>query len=311
MTELIFKIGFPVVLLILLIIIFISSRSNKKPDQEFMSCDEFLKDWLKDHGQAQKVEEQFAKMKKDPAGKLYMPITYKGGKFFIKWGLTPNKVSYINLIFSFLIFYGVLMAGEGHTLDLFTKQPLYGSWFFALGVLVLFTGIIDGIDGAIARLLDIKSKSGAWLDNVIDRVSDTLMLVCLIPTSLSVLSINGFDFDFKWMIWTNIFLIFIYEYMRARHEGLGLHETKPFVGERITRILVITTFFIIYGASSFTMLLTTLINPSATIWSVSHERVTTWCMFAFQIILLGIMIYSLIGFGKYIWKNLKILDKEK
>ncbi len=310
MIDLIFKIGFPVVLLILLIIIFATSRSNRKSNQEFMSCDDFIKDWLKDHGQAHKLEDQFAQMKKDPAGKLYMPITYKGGKLFIKWGLSPNKVSYINLICSFLIFYGVIMAAEGHTLDLFTQQPLYGSWFFILGLLVLGTGIIDGIDGAIARLLNEKSKSGAWLDNVIDRVSDTLMLVCLIPTSLSVLTLNNFEFDFKWMIWTNIFLIFIYEYMRARHEGLGLHETKPFVGERITRVIIITTFFVVYGVSSFTMYLTTLINPSATIWAVSHEGVTTWCMFIFQINLLGIMVFSLIGFGKYIWKNLKILDKE-
>ncbi|MEE9376424.1 MAG: CDP-alcohol phosphatidyltransferase family protein [Candidatus Lokiarchaeia archaeon] len=311
MTELIFKIGFPIVLLVLLIIIFISGRSNKKPDQDFMSGDEFIKDWLKDHGQAEKLEEQFAQMKKDPAGLLYMPMTYKGARFFIKCGLTPNKVSFMNLIFSFLIFYSVIMAGEGHTLDLFTRQPLYGSLFFAIGVLVLFTGIIDGIDGAIARLLDIKSKTGAWLDNVIDRVSDTLMLVCLIPTSLSILSVNGFNFDFKWMVWTNIFLIFIYEYMRARHEGLGMHETKPFVGERITRILVIATFFVIYGVSSLTVFLTNLIDTSATsIWSASHTGITTWTMFICQISLLGIMTFSVIGFGKYIWKNLKKMDKE-
>jgi len=311
MTELIFKLGFPLVLLILLIIIIISGRSNKKSVQDFMSCDEFIKDWLKDHGQAHKLEEQFTQMKKDPAGRIYMPITYKGAKIFIKWGLTPNKVSFMNLILSFLIFYSVIMAAEGHTYDLFTRQPFYGSWFFALAVLVLFTGIIDGIDGAIARLLDIKSKSGAWLDNVIDRVSDTLMLVCLIPTSLSILSVNGFNYDFKWMVWTNIFLIFIYEYMRARHEGLGMHETKPFVGERITRILVIGTFFTIYGVSSFTVFLTHLINPSATsIWSASHSGIIIWTMFIYQISLLGMMVYSIIGFGKYIWKNLKKMDKE-
>ncbi len=74
-------------------------------------------------------------MKKDPAGKLYMPLTYKGGKFFIKLGLSPNKVTFINLILSFFIFYGVVMAGEGHTLDLFTQQPIYGSWFIALSIL--------------------------------------------------------------------------------------------------------------------------------------------------------------------------------
>ncbi|MFX1501646.1 MAG: CDP-alcohol phosphatidyltransferase family protein [Promethearchaeota archaeon] len=307
MIELIFKIGFPIILIIILIIIIISSRSNKKPNQEFMSCDDFIKDWLKDHGQAHKLEEQFVQMKKDPSGLLYMPMTYRGAKFFIKLGLTPNKVSFINLILSFFIFYSVIMAGEGHTLDLFTEQPRYGAWFFAIALLVIFTGIIDGIDGAIARLLDIKSKSGAWLDNVIDRVSDTLMLVCLIPTSLSIF----INYDFKWMIWTNIFLIFIYEYMRARHEGLGMHETKPFVGERITRILVLSSFFVAYGVSSLTVLITYLINSSATsIWTATHTGVITWSMFICQISLLGIMIYSIIGFGKYIWKNLKKMDKE-
>jgi len=274
-----------------------------------MSSDEFLKDWLKDHGQAHKLEEQFAQMKKDPAGRVYMPLTYKGAKIFIKWGISPNKVSFINLILSFFIFYGVLVAGEGHTLDLLTKQPIYGSWFVALALLVLFTGLIDGIDGAIARLLGEKTKSGGWLDNMIDRVSDTLMLVCLIPTNLSIVS--GSEYDFKWMIWTNVFLIFFYEYMRARHEGLGLHETKPFVGERITRILVMCTFFAIYGVSSFGVLITNLINPNATsIWDSSHTGVTTWCMFIFQIVFLAIMIYSVIGFGKYIWKSLKKMDKE-
>jgi phosphatidylglycerophosphate synthase len=295
------------VLIICLLIIILSGISKEKISREFMSCDDFIKDWLKDHGQAHKLEEQFVQMKKDPAGKLYMPITYKGAKIFIRIGLTPNKVSFMNLILSFLIFYGVIMAGKGHTLGSFTQQPLYGAWFFALALLVLGTGIIDGIDGAIARLLDIKSKSGAWLDNVIDRVSDTLMLVCLIPTTLPVLSINGLDF--KWMVWTNIFLIFIYEYMRARHEGLGLHETKPFIGERITRILVITTFYIMYGASSLTVLLTNLINPAASsIWAASHTWVITWTIFIYQISLLAIMILSVVLFGKYIWKNLKKMN---
>ena len=79
MTDLIFKIGFPLVLLILLIIIFISGRSNKRPVQDFMSGDEFIKDWLKDHGQAHKVEESFAQMKKDPAGRS-PPIPCHGGE---------------------------------------------------------------------------------------------------------------------------------------------------------------------------------------------------------------------------------------
>jgi len=308
MTEIFFTLVFPLVLLLILIIIFVSGIFKEKPNLEFMTCDEYIKDWLKDHGQAHKVDEQFAKMKKDPAGKLYMPITYRGAKIFIKLGISPNKVSIIGLILSFFIFWGVIMASEGHTLNPMTQQPLYGSWFFALAFLVLYTGISDGIDGAIARLLDIKSKTGAWLDNIIDRVSDILVLVCFVPTSLLIFPSYGLDFT--WMVWTNIFLIFIYEYMRARHEGLGLHETKPFVGERITRVIVNTTFFTMYGVSSFAVFLTNLIDPSATIWNDSHLWVITWSMLIYQIVLLAIMVFSMILFAKYIWKNLKIIEKK-
>ncbi|MFW9818859.1 MAG: CDP-alcohol phosphatidyltransferase family protein [Candidatus Thorarchaeota archaeon] len=304
--ALLFTVVFPLVLLAILAIIVISGIPKRRPKQEFMTCDEFIKDWLKDHGQAHKLEEQFVQMKKDPAGKLYMPITYGGAKLFIKMGVSPNKVTIMNLVLSILIFWGVIVASLGHTLNPITEQPLYGSWFFALGLLVLFTGIIDGIDGAIARLLDIKSKRGAWFDNVIDRVSDILMLVGLVPTSTLILSTYGLDFT--WLVWTNIYLIFIYEYMRARHEGLGLHETKPFIGERITRVIVQTTFFVMYGVSSLATLITNMINPSATIWNASHTWIITWTMVIYQISLLVIMVLSIILFAKYIWKNLKKLD---
>ncbi|MFX1390374.1 MAG: CDP-alcohol phosphatidyltransferase family protein [Promethearchaeota archaeon] len=307
MTEIIFTLIFPLVLLAIFIIILISSIPNRSSKQEFMSCDEFIKDWLKDHGQAHKLDKQFAQMKKDPSGLLYMPMTYGGAKFFIRLGLTPNKVSIMNLILSFFIFWGVITAGAGHTLDIISQQPLYGSWFFALALLVLFTGIVDGIDGAIARLLNIKSKTGAWLDNVIDRVSDILMLVCFVPTSFLVFPSLGLDFT--WIVWTNIFLIFIYEYMRARHEGLGLHETKPFIGERISRVLILATFFVMYGVSSLTVFLTSLINPSATsIWNASHSWIVTWTMLICQISFFVIMGLSIILFANYVWKNLKKIE---
>lgn len=308
LIDIAFPLIFPLILVGCLVIILIKGFLNDYPERELMTLDDFIKDWLIDHGQGHKVEQQFEQMKKDPAGGLYMPITYGGAKACIKIGLTPNLVSFINLICSFFIFYGVVMAGQGHGLDLFSKQPGYGSWFILLGFLVLFTGIIDGIDGGIARLLDIKSKSGAWFDNVIDRVSDILMLVGLIPgTILVILDLN---LSFKWLVWTNIFIILIYEYMRARHEGLGLHETKPYIGERITRVLVISSFFVVYGISSFTVFLTSLFFPDLTsLWEASHTFVITWIMLIFQIVLLVIMIISSIQLGNYSYKTLKKLDE--
>ena len=304
--SILFSLGFPLVLLAILIIIIVFSIPKRTPKQEYMSLDEFIKDWLNDHGQGHKLEKQFTRMKNDPSGKLYMPVTYKGAKILIRLGLSPNKVSFINLILSFYILWGVTMASIGHILDPLSQQPIYGSWFLVLGLLVLITGVSDGIDGAIARLLGIKSKSGAWLDNVIDRVSDILMVICFVPTALLIIPTYGFDFT--WLAWTNAFLVIIYEYMRAKHEGLGLHATKPFIGEKITRILIISTFFIWYGLSSFTVFLTKLINPSFTIWDASHSWILTWTMIICQISLAIIMILSMIFSSKYIWKNLKKIE---
>ena len=308
-ADFLFIIVFPSVLLLLFLIILISGLFKEKPKGGLMTLDEFMMDWLKDHGQAHKLEDQFARMKKDPAGKIYMPLVYHGAKIAIKLRLSPNKVSYINLIFSFFIFWAVIMIGKGHTRNLFTQQPYFGAWFLPLAFFTLFTGIVDGIDGGIARLLDEKSRSGAWLDNVIDRISDILLLVCFVPTGFMVVPIFGISFDFTWLVWTNIFIIFLYEYMRARHEGLGLHETKPTIGERITRFFVFFFFFLFYGITSFFVLLTNWINPAATkIWTDSHIGTTTWNFLIFQIFIFLMMVFSSYKLGSYSFKNLKKLD---
>ena len=136
MLDILIVFVFPLVLVGLILIIFLTSIPHRRSTKDFMSYDEFIKDWLKDHDQAHKVEEQFNKMKKDPSGKLYMPITYKGAIIFLRWGLTPNKVSWLNLILSFLIFYGAIMAGLGHSYDWLSVQPFYGVWMFLVGVLI-------------------------------------------------------------------------------------------------------------------------------------------------------------------------------
>ena len=306
-----FEILFPLVLIGLLVIIFISGLFHKYPKKDLMSLDDFMKDWLISHGQAHKLEKQFALMKKEPTGIIYMPLTYKGAKIFIKCGLSPNKVSFITLILSFLVFYGVLIASRGHALNLFIQQPYYGSWFIIIAFLVLLTGILDGVDGAIARLMNLKSKSGAWLDSIIDRISDILFLVCLVPTKFFIFSEYGLILDFTWIVWLNIFLITIYEYMRERHVALGLYEIKPYIGERPMRILVMFAFFLIYGISSFFVLLTNMINPAATkMWTFSHTGTMKWNMLIFQVVLLLIMTYSSIQLARYSFKQLKKMDNK-
>ena len=50
MTTFIFDIIFPLILLALLVILILSGLPHRKKDQKFMTLDEFIKDWIKDHG---------------------------------------------------------------------------------------------------------------------------------------------------------------------------------------------------------------------------------------------------------------------
>jgi len=47
------------------------------------------------------------------------------------------------------------------------------------GLLLIPAGLLDVLDGAVARLRGEESRSGAFLDAVLDRVSDVILFGCL------------------------------------------------------------------------------------------------------------------------------------
>jgi CDP-diacylglycerol--glycerol-3-phosphate 3-phosphatidyltransferase len=47
------------------------------------------------------------------------------------------------------------------------------------GLLLIPAGILDVLDGAVARLRQEESRLGAFLDSVLDRVSDLILFGCL------------------------------------------------------------------------------------------------------------------------------------
>jgi CDP-diacylglycerol--glycerol-3-phosphate 3-phosphatidyltransferase len=56
---------------------------------------------------------------------------------------------------------------------------VYGTWALA-GVLVLTAGLCDMLDGAVARTFNKVTPFGGFLDSVIDRYSDLVLLIGLI-----------------------------------------------------------------------------------------------------------------------------------
>jgi len=82
-------------------------------------------------------------------------------------GLGPNGVS----VLAFLV-----ATGAGATFVLGGSEPL---WYLLGAVLVAINGLLDLVDGALARRLDAASAAGDLLDHVLDRYADIVIVVGL------------------------------------------------------------------------------------------------------------------------------------
>ena len=85
------------------------------------------------------------------------------------------------------------------------------------GILILFSGFFDMMDGAVARARGMVTSFGAFLDSVLDRYADAAMLLAVFWNMVSRENTAG-------MLLSLISLVgsFLISYTRARAEGLGV-----------------------------------------------------------------------------------------
>lgn len=161
--------------------------------------------------------------------------------FFHRLGVKPDHLTYLALLISLL------------TIPAF----FHSLWLGGLGVLI--SGAIDTMDGGLARRADQKTRSGAFLDSVLDRYSDSFAIFGIWlffsrhPPLRSALVTALLFF----------FLIgsFMVSYTRARGEGLGLSVSIGFFG-RAERVVCL-------GLGSVLDDLLTLVFPSQ-VWLTDH-----------------------------------------
>ena len=117
-----------------------------------------------------------------------------------KMGVSPNMVTFAGLvgagISAWLISEGVLWAG---------------------GVVMLFAGVLDLFDGALARSTGQDSPFGALLDSVVDRVSEIVVLLGLLLHYARGDSLEGTA-----LVYLAMGGSVMVSYLRARSEGLGI-----------------------------------------------------------------------------------------
>src|SRR6266480_6283831 len=143
-------------------------------------------------------------------------------------GVTPNTLTLLGLLLSIL-----------------TAAMILQGWLLAGGLLMLFAGIFDMFDGAIARIRNAATTFGAFFDSTLDRYSESIILFGLLYYALQRPGLQDrlwpFHSEQPWMI-TLIYIAVVgsllVSYTKARAEGLGL-ECRTGLLARPERVVIL------------------------------------------------------------------------
>ena len=154
-------------------------------------------------------------------------IELPGAKFFRAIKFTPNGITILGFLIAVVAAY---LVGAG--------------WLLAGGIVFLFGGGLDLMDGALARLTGKVSPFGALLDSVFDRLSEATLFVGLAIYALR----EDLGEDRQGFFITVLLLALIFSqvvsYLRARGEGLGVF-TKAGLMTRPERVVLLGAGLII------------------------------------------------------------------
>jgi CDP-diacylglycerol--glycerol-3-phosphate 3-phosphatidyltransferase len=143
-------------------------------------------------------------------------------------GVTPNMLTVLGLLISIVT---AIIIAQGY--------------LFVGGWLVLFAGIFDMFDGAMARIRNAATTFGAFLDSTLDRYSESIILLGLLVYALQRPTLQ----DPLWPVsgeqaWMIVFIFIagvgslMVSYTKARAEGLGL-ECKTGLLARPERVIIL------------------------------------------------------------------------
>jgi CDP-diacylglycerol--glycerol-3-phosphate 3-phosphatidyltransferase len=112
-----------------------------------------------------------------------------------------------------------------------------GRWPLLAAALIVVSGVLDGVDGAIAVLTDRVTALGAVLDTVCDRLAD----VCFITALWLAGAPAG------WCV-AGAVVALLHEQLRATARAGGMREIGVVtVSERPTRLIVSAAFLLAVG----------------------------------------------------------------
>ena len=173
-------------------------------------------------------------------------------------GITPNTLTLLGLVLSMGT---AIVIAEGYLL--------------VGGLLVLFAGIFDMFDWALARARNASSTFGAFLDSTLDRYSESIILFGLFWYALQAGTLHEnlwpFQHEQSWML-SSIYIAVVgslmVSYAKARAEGLGL-ECRTGLLARPERV-VILAIGLLSGTVLWAVLLLAIFSNVTAIERIAH-----------------------------------------
>jgi len=174
-----------------------------------MNFDDYYNKWLEDHA-----------YKDSNAVKGWLKISYYTCKYvFLPINFTPLKIDFLSVALSLLV--AVIFS-------LFPYFNVFGLLVSGLSIsfLLIVIGMMDNLDGIIARLTNKKSPRGSYQDLLFDRINDGIIIISPLFSHHTQLS----------SILFLLFTVFLFENLRSLHISVGIPIFST-VSERHARLI--------------------------------------------------------------------------
>ena len=132
---------------------------------------------------------------------IFRPLVNLIAKGLSKIGVTPNIATILMFIFAIL---------SSISLVIFNNLLYFAIFLF-------ITGLLDGCDGAIARLTNKSTKFGGFFDSIMDRFSEFVIFFGLLIFCWMELLCNLIDM--KIIVFLSFLSSLMISYMRSRGEN--------------------------------------------------------------------------------------------
>jgi phosphatidylglycerophosphate synthase len=134
-------------------------------------------------------------------------------------------------------------------LNVLTGALIVADDWFVAGWVLLAAGLCDVFDGSVARHRGQQKRSGAFMDSVLDRVSDAILFTCL----FWALAEDGRRVDAALALFTLVVSLSV-SHIRAEAEAVGVRLTEGFF-QRLERFLALMIGLLVPGAMTPVLLI--------------------------------------------------------